>query len=257
VTARVESTSGEVVAAVAALTRLPVSDRDDAQPGASAFGVVGFTLGIVAAIPVALFGGLVPVPAAVLAFGVLAVATGALHLDGLADTADALVATGPAGPERARKDPAIGVAGVLAIGIVGMIEIASLASLAGSSAINAAIACVVAATPSRAVPVVVAVIGRPLVARSGSGRWFAERVTGRAAVVSLATAVLAIAAGAVVAPGIGIGGAIGLLVGVGLGWLVVRLRGQLDGDALGAGVELAFAASLFAIAAVTAALAPS
>ena len=56
-------------------------------------------------------GDLVPTVAAILAMAMLAVLSGGLHLDGLADTFDALVAAGPDAAERARKDPAVGAAG--------------------------------------------------------------------------------------------------------------------------------------------------
>ena len=52
------------------------------------------------------------------------------------------------------------------------------------------------------------------------------------------------------APALPAAGLVGGLVGVGLGLGLVRVRGRLDGDVLGAGVELAFAATVVAAATV-------
>ena len=89
-----------MTAAIALLTRVPVRTDGHAPAGAAAFGLVGAVLGLAARS--ALLAGAAPLPGAVLALAVLAIASGALHLDGLADTADALVApttpTPPSGP---------------------------------------------------------------------------------------------------------------------------------------------------------------
>ena len=60
--------------------------------GAGAFGVVGAGIGLLAAVPLVLLGQPVPLVAAVLTEAVIVLVTGAVHLDGLADTADALAA---------------------------------------------------------------------------------------------------------------------------------------------------------------------
>ena len=53
-----------------------------------------------------------PGPAAISALAIVAILSGGLHLDGLADTSDALAA--PAGAaDRARTDPRAGTAGVV------------------------------------------------------------------------------------------------------------------------------------------------
>jgi len=103
----------ELVAAVTFLTRVPVASRgaSRSRTGAAAFGLVGAALGLAAAVPVLVSGAAHPLPAAILSVGVVALIEDGLHLDGLADTFDALAA--PAGrAERARTDPRAGTAGV-------------------------------------------------------------------------------------------------------------------------------------------------
>ena len=263
-------------AAVALLTRLPVATRDRsggdidapsaARTGAAAFGLVGAGLGLVGAAPALFLGATMPFLAAVLGIVAIAVATGVLHLDGLADTADALAAPDPDAAERARTDPRIGPAGAVAVVGVLLIDVAAVAGtadLAGPTI--AALALVVAASGSRTAAVLLARLGtgaEPAAADAGAtgaargapggggfGAWFAARV-GRwdvvAALGSAAVAALVFAAfGSVPAA---VAAVVGAATGLGLSFGVVRIRGGLDGDGLGAGVELVFAATLVAVA---------
>ena len=113
------ATPGDIAAAVALLTRLPTppASRDGAQT-AWAWPVVGAIVGTLA-LCVALLAdafGLPPFVAAGLALAVLVLATGALHEDGLADSADGLWGGGD--PERRlkiMKDSRIGSYGVIAL----------------------------------------------------------------------------------------------------------------------------------------------
>src|SRR5260221_187544 len=98
-------------AAVAMLTRLPARSSGDGPDGARWFSLVGALVGCAGAVPLLVLSGAVPAAAAILTIGIITIVSGALHLDGLADTADALVAIGPGAAEPARKDPAVGVAG--------------------------------------------------------------------------------------------------------------------------------------------------
>ena len=80
-------------AAAALLTRFPVRCPTaglDPRPSP----IIGAGLGALAAVPAALLAGIAPLLGAMLALGVIEIATGFLHLDGLADTADALAAPG-------------------------------------------------------------------------------------------------------------------------------------------------------------------
>src|SRR3954462_4187346 len=109
-----------VRSALALLTRFPVATATTDTPGAAAFALVGAGVGIVGAIPYAIVAGPLGEPrvGAVAAIAAMAVATGALHLDGLADTADAVMARDRDSAERARKDPRGGAGGVVGLGIV-------------------------------------------------------------------------------------------------------------------------------------------
>ena len=150
---------GGFAAAVGFLTRLPLGERAGAaaaaSTGAAAFGLVGGLVGAVVGLPMLLLGGLDPTIGAIVAVAAGAILTGAIHLDGLADTADALLVPDPARAEAARTDPATGPGGVVAVVLVLGLEVAALASLAASAGpAVAAIACVAAGAVSRTVAVV-------------------------------------------------------------------------------------------------------
>jgi adenosylcobinamide-GDP ribazoletransferase len=246
-----------ILAAMAFLTRIPVGGAADAPAslGAAAFGLVGAGIGLLGAIPLLLVGGPAPLLAAVLAIALVALVSGGLHLDGLADTADALAAHGGERAERARRDPAIGAAGAVAVVIVLLLEVAGLAQVVAEGgagaldgAVAAAVVLVVAAGWGRAVAVGLAVFARPPAGSAGLGAGFAAAIRPPdellAAAVPIAIWVVAsvIAGSAALAAGMGAGLAAGALLAAG----VVRARGSLDGDALGAAVELAEAAVIAA-----------
>ncbi len=109
---------------------------------------------------------------------------------------------------------------------------------------------VVAASWGRAVAVVAAFAGRGRTGGDGLAAGFAGAVRGRDALLAAVVPVgLAVVAG--VATGdaaLAVGLAAGLAVGLAASWLVIRLRGGLDGDGLGASVELAETATLVAAA---------
>jgi adenosylcobinamide-GDP ribazoletransferase len=238
-------------AAIALLTRLPVHPNEAMSSGAAAFPIVGVIVGVVGLVPLVLGGAAQPVLSSLLAVAAMTVLTGALHLDGLADTADALLAPDPTTAERARKDPAVGPGGAVALILVLATEVAALAGLvAAVGALTAGAALVVAAVVGRTAPVVAVVLAGPRAGGSGFGGWFAARVSRGEAIVAvgtaaLVTAVLAVATGS---PAIAVGG----IVGAGLGLLaaaaVVAGRRQLDGDGMGAIIELTVVATLVAAA---------
>ena len=232
-----------MTAALSLLTRLPVR-TDGSRAGAAAFGLVGAVLGAAAAAPLLV---LAPLPGAVLALVVLAIASGALHLDGLADTADALAAPSADAAERARLDPRVGPAGAVAIVLVLGLDAAALADVATGSALVAAAVIVAAVSASRAAATVAPFVsGRS--PRPGFGAWFAERTTRLDAFAAVATSiVVAIAAGLVArAAAPAIAGATVLVAGVIASLALGRLRGGLDGDACGSVIELSLAAGLVA-----------
>jgi adenosylcobinamide-GDP ribazoletransferase len=236
-------------AALTTLTRLPIAGTGTADTGPAGFGVAGAIVGLAGFIALAVLGQSMPILAAILAVGAMAAISGALHLDGLADTADALLAPDPETAERARKDPRLGIGGALALVIVISLDVVALAQLAVErGGIVAGLACVVAAASGRALAVAVARAGRRRRSDGWGGR-FAEEVTPVAIGVALGSvAAIAVLAGALVDWSLTSGAAAGAAIGAAAGWLIVRWRGQLDGDVLGATVELTCCASLVATA---------
>jgi adenosylcobinamide-GDP ribazoletransferase len=245
----------ELRAALAMLTRLPLPGSPSVRTGVQGYPLVGALLGLVTLAPLLALGTTVPVVSAILAVAMLAVLSGGLHLDGLADTFDALAAIGPNAAERARKDPAVGAAGATALVLTLAIDVAAVASLLATiGALGAGLACVVAGSVSRLMPPVLARRYRAAAPPDGLGAWFVRRTARTDVIVALASSVVVALTVAVVAgwPELALGGLIGGAVALGVGAALVRLRGQLDGDLLGASVEMAFATTLLATAALAA-----
>ncbi len=243
----------ELRAAITMLTRLPVWSTSGDASGARWFGFVGALVGLAGFVPLVTLGAAVAPAAAILAVGGMAVLSGALHLDGLADTADAMLAVGADAAERARKDPSIGTGGAAALILVLGLEVASLTLLVERPGpLVAGLSCLVGGAGSRVVPVIIARAARSRATAGGLGVWFAWRATNADAALAASTALAVAIVAAVVgsATTLLFGGLVGLGAGVGLGLAVVRLRGQLDGDGLGATVELSFAATLLSTAAI-------
>lgn len=242
--------------AVALLTRFPTASIGTDAPGAAAFGLVGALVGAAGAVPLAILAGPLGEPwlGAIAGVAVMAVVTGALHLDGLADTADALVARDPAAAERARKDPTLGVGGVLAVVVVVAADIAALVSLTASlDAARSALALVAVSAVSRIVPVVATLIVTPT--RWGPdatlGSWFGDRVTMADTMVAVGSAVLIVAAVVIAGvPGLAVAGLGAGVLGAVAAAAIVAARGDLDGDGMGAIVELSAMGGLAAAAVV-------
>ncbi len=237
-----------LAAAVAFLTRLPVPDRwlGDDRTGAAAFGLAGAAIGAAAAIPLVLAGHAHPGPAAVASLAILTIASGALHLDGLADTADALVA--PAGAaDRARRDPRAGTAGVVAVVLVLLLDAALLTELAAIGGWLAVAALISAGAASRTAATVAGVVAGPTRAGGRLGTWFVSHLRPADAWLAIGSAVVVAGAGAALTDLAIIAGLIGgCAIATAAGWLIVRLRHQLDGDGFGALVELTLPAVLAA-----------
>ena len=246
--------AGTFRAALALLTRLPVRPDERMATGAAAFPVVGAIVGVAGLVPLVLGAAVEPVLSSLLAVAAMALLTGALHLDGLADTADALLAPDLTTAERARKDPAVGPGGAVALILVLGVEVAALTSLVTSAGVaTAGAALVVAAVVARTLPVVAAVLARSRAGGGGFGSWFVARVGRGDAVVAVVAAVL-VTAGLSVATrslGVALGGLIGAGAGLAIAAAIVQGRRRLDGDGLGAIIELTVAASLAAAAFAT------
>src|SRR4029079_7083694 len=119
-------------------------------------------VGLVGAIPFVLLAGSLGEPwiGAVAVIATMAVVTGALHLDGLADTADAVMARDPEAAERARKDPHVGTGGVVALVLViaaGVVALVSFGAPGSAGAISGGLVLVAVASASRDVPILVTI----------------------------------------------------------------------------------------------------
>jgi adenosylcobinamide-GDP ribazoletransferase len=212
-------------AAVAFLTRVPVRmplDAADVARGAALFPVVGLGIGAAVGAVAAL-----PLPAtvaAVLAVAAGAVLTGALHLDGLADTADALGARTRERALEIMRDHAIGAYGAVALVVDLGLKVATISVLEIRD-----IAC--AAAVARVVPVLLGV-ALPYARSSGTGGFLAD--------AGIPTAVAAVVLGAV--PCVLLGrwplALVPLVTAVLIAPLLRAWLGGVTGDTLGAATEV-------------------
>jgi adenosylcobinamide-GDP ribazoletransferase len=217
--------------------------------------VVGAVVGALAGLPLAAvrqWAGHATALGAVLAVVALVLGTRALHLDGLADTADGLGSRAPA--ERAReimRRSDVGPFGVVAVVLVLIVDVTALAALGGGSWRPVAALAVAAAT------------GRVAVLAAAHRRVRPARADGFGAYVasSTSTPFVAGAVSAVVAFGVGMAAATGADL---LGWALAQLAGlgvalalcahavrRLDGvtgDVFGALIEIGTAATLAGLA---------
>jgi adenosylcobinamide-GDP ribazoletransferase len=198
---------------------------------------------------------------AALAVALIALLTGGLHLDGLADTADGL------GSRRAAADALaimrrsdVGPMGVAALVLVLLIQVAALASVPGV-ALGAA-ALVLAQVTGR-VSVVVAT-GSPAARPGGFGALVAGQTTERARTLAvtllgcaIAGAGLAAGAAGMTSDGAGLGASglaaalSGLLAGTALQQVAQRRLGGMTGDVFGAIVEVSAATVMVAFALIS------
>jgi adenosylcobinamide-GDP ribazoletransferase len=232
-------------AAVAFLTRVPWLARFqftgvDLVRGAPAFPLVGAAIGaLVGGAVVAGTGlGLPALLAATLAIALEVVLTGALHLDGLADSADGL-----AGQTRERtlqimRDPGVGVYGTAAVVLDLLVKVMAVGSLPRADVLPVLIAVYAI---SRAAPLPLAA-SLPYAGTAGTGKAFVDCVgwarTAAGAGVAAVVAVVAVAGWALV-----------LLASLAMvtGAVAVGARrrlGGVTGDVLGAAVELMVLACL-------------
>jgi len=141
---------GDILTALALLTRLPVrASHSRGAAAAWAYPLAGLAIGTIAAIVAFATSGLPPALTAGFALLALIIPTGALHEDGLADTADGFWG----GWTRVRrleimKDSRIGTYGVLALVLSVGLRWAALTALAASG--DLAVALILTAILSRA-----------------------------------------------------------------------------------------------------------
>ena len=235
------------------LTRLPWPASGAVAAGGLApamrcFPLVGLGLGLAAGLvgAVTRVVGLAPLPAALLALLILALLTGALHEDGLADLADGLGARG--GRDRRRevlRESRSGAFGVLALVFSVGLRAAALATVAGPWRMVGAL--MAAAALSRAmIPAAMQVMAPARADGLGAAAGIPDAsIAATAAGIGLAVAVI----------GLGLGGALAAMVAAVLGALAVvmvarRSLGGYTGDVLGAVQQAAEIAILLAAAMV-------
>lgn len=236
------------------LTRLPwprpITDPRPLMAASWAFPVVGLVVGLIGgvAFAVAAAVGLPATAAALIALAASALASGALHEDGLADLADGF--GGGRDPEaklRIMRDSRIGSYGVLALVLAVGFKAACLAALDADTAVLAMIAAHAVARG------VVPGLARALPFAAGDGLGRTAGKPGRSG--ALWAVAIAVAVALFVLPaGIGLAAvlaAIGAAVLVGA--LARRQIGGVTGDVLGAAEQMAEVAALAAIAAYLAA----
>jgi adenosylcobinamide-GDP ribazoletransferase len=183
--------------------------------------------------------------AAALAVATDALVTGAIHLDALADTADAL---GAATRERAleiMREPTIGSFAATAVALDLLVKTAALAALLDGP--DAVLAATAAFALGRAAPLVLSWALPYARAGGGTGASLADRARAPWLAAGLLVGI-GVAVGALGLRGLWLAGAAGgavLLVGL-VAW---RRFGGVTGDVLGAAVELATALALVAAAA--------
>jgi adenosylcobinamide-GDP ribazoletransferase len=243
--------------AITLLTAVPVPRRGRAAAGRSPdrrtaraamywAPVVGLALGGVAAGVVAgcQHGHTGSLLAAVLAIAVLAALTRALHLDGLADTADGLGSRQPADRAlaiMARSD--IGPFGVVTLVVTLLIQVSALAQAEQIG--RGPLAVLVAAVTARLAITLACRRGVPAARPDGLGALVAGTVHPAAAA---ALTVAALGAAAAIGWIYAVAVAAGLACSVLLTALATRRFGGITGDVLGAAAEITTAACLLVTA---------
>lgn len=235
-----------LILALQFLTRLPTPQVADFEPrhlaqSAVWFPAIGLVIGAIVAAALALGARVDPWFGAFVALAAWTLVTGALHLDGLADLADALGAAhrDPARFLAVLRDPHIGTFGVIAIVLACLGKLVLLMLATELAAPLAALAMI------------------PAWARYGAVVWSqtvpplapgtAERFGWQSTRWSLwAWAAVLSAASAWLAPVL-----LAAPLAIAAWWLFLRLRlGGMTGDCLGAGVELVEIAVLAALVSV-------
>jgi cobalamin 5'-phosphate synthase/cobalamin synthase len=240
------------VGAVTFLTRLPIGrrvivDGMDVARGAVLFPVVGAGVGALAGgVAIALQDQVPDLVAAALAIAAAAIVTGAMHLDALADTADAAGATDRTEALAIMRDSRIGSFGATALVLDLLIKVAAVAALLQHG--HALAGLVAAGALSRAAsPPLATVLPYPRV-EGGPGSVLSGRTSRVAAFIAVGLGV-AIALAVWWSDGyrlVVVAGAVALALGL----IYRRWLGGATGDCLGAATELCETAVLVVAAAL-------
>lgn len=238
------------------LTRIPIRLPDDINErdqgmAVAAYPLVGLALGGVLVLLAWLLGsaGMPPLAIAVIVVGALAGITGALHLDGLADSADAWLG-GHGDRERMlaiMKDPACGPAGVVAITLVLLAKVAAVAALIDAP--GGWVGLLLAPLLARSACALLFPL-LPYVRAGGLGEAGARYLAGaRLAAILAACGLVSLILGGWAGVGMVITAVGTLWLGV---WLMRRLLGGFTGDTAGALLETTEAAVLLTASALLA-----
>jgi adenosylcobinamide-GDP ribazoletransferase len=241
--------------ALSFMTVLPVRSVASFQPGdlgrsASWFPLAGLLIGLLLAAAWWLLGLAFPDPLrAVLVVALWALLTGGLHLDGLADCCDALLA--PVSVERRLeilKDPRLGSFGGTGLILALLLKVSALMALPQGAGWLGLLPLVFA--PALARWLILLLARQPMARPGGLGAEFALGVTGRtylfAALVPLGLVLAGLAFGAGWQVLLAL--ALAHLVALGVIALARARLGGLTGDVLGLVVELGELAALLAFA---------
>jgi adenosylcobinamide-GDP ribazoletransferase len=237
------------------LPRLPFEREPFAMPtpellarySAVAGAIIGACGAIVLILAHAL--GLPRLPAAALAVSALVVVAGALHEDGLADTADGF--GGGRTIERKleiMRDSRIGAFGAAALALSLILRVAALASLAGAGLASAAAALILAGAVSRSCGLIPLVLLDP--ARDDGAGAVAGRVEGGAFFVGGLVALAFLVVTGLFAIGLGRAILAGLLAAAAAFAMTAIARRQIGGqtgDVAGAAQQLAEIACLYGL----------
>jgi adenosylcobinamide-GDP ribazoletransferase len=231
------------------LTRLPVRGPQAELAGAVvAFPLVGAAVGVIGggAYWLAVLVGLPPLACALLAIAMIAILTGALHEDGLADSADGLAGRTAEDSIRIMRDSRTGGYGVLAMIFSVGLRATAIAALAEPLAVLTAMAAV-GAISRAAMPAAMLALPRATVTGLGAS-------AGRPAAFDVLAGILLAALLAFVVLN-SIGAAAALLAAAiatfAVAALARRRLGGYTGDVLGALQQLSEIAALLTLAAVT------
>jgi adenosylcobinamide-GDP ribazoletransferase len=239
-------------AAVAFLTRVPagraiVVDGADLARGAVLFPLVGAGVGAVSGLAaIAFHERLSSLLAGALAVGISVALTGALHLDALADTADALGAPSRERALEIMRDSRIGTFGAAAVSIDLIVKVAAVTQLLDRAGALAAL--VAAGALARAVsPPLAATLPYPRVDAGYAGAF--SRGVPRSAALGAPLLACGVAVAVTGLDGVVLFGAVALAT-VTAGFAFRAWLGGATGDCLGAATEVAETFALVVAAAL-------